>query len=246
MRYIKTIVIISIGIVSIGLIFVHTQSNKKPLEQQKPIKTSSHEIRYLPLGDSYTIGQSVIESDRWPNQLVSSLNKQDKALVIVANPAVTGYTSQDLISKELPLIDTVKPDFVTIQIGVNDYVRGMSAETFRLNLQKIIQSVKSALPDPSNILLVSIPDYSKTPTGSTFGDPHKSENGVRQFNTIITDVARQNNLPVSDIFPVSQNVSNDPTLIAGDGLHPSGKQYASWVDIILKTIETTPSLHLQK
>ncbi len=97
-------------------------------------KIASSSIKYLPLGDSYTIGQSVREQERWPNQLAARLNAVGQDVQIVDNPSVTGYTTQDLIDRELPLVKELKPQFVTILIGVNDYVQGVSLQTFQKNL----------------------------------------------------------------------------------------------------------------
>jgi lysophospholipase L1-like esterase len=192
--------------------------------------------RYLPLGDSYTIGESVAEADRWPNQLTSQLNSDGKHLQIIANPAVTGFTTQDLIDKELPLIARLKPDFVTLQIGVNDYVQGIDAATFAGHLNYILSTVQRQLSKPGNLVLVTIPDYGKTPTGAEYGSPQESEKGIRAFNAIIIAAGVHYHVPVADIFAISQNVAIDPSLIADDGLHPSAKEYAAWSTIIQATI----------
>lgn len=192
-------------------------------------------LTYLPLGDSYTIGQSVAEPDRWPNQLVAKLGTDNIQIQIVANPARTGYTTQDLIDKELPILHKLKPEIVSLQIGVNDWVQGVDEATFHKNLRFILDDIQRTIPDKSKIVLVTIPDYSKTPTGSSFGDPMTNTTGIVAFNKIISAEATARNLPVADIFAISQNVLQDPSLVANDGLHPSAKQYAKWVEQILPT-----------
>lgn len=205
----------------------------------KPSLARTHDpaaIRYLPLGDSYTIGQSVRESERWPNQLTDRARASGIHLSIVANPAVTGYTTQDLIEKELPLVPRYHPDFVTVLIGVNDYVQGVDPIAFTRNLNYILDSLQSNITKPKHIILVTIPDYGLTPTGGRFGPPEVSRVGVEKFNGIIREAASAHNLAVADIFSVSQTVVKDPTLTASDGLHPSGKQYKLWTEVIYKTI----------
>lgn len=193
-------------------------------------------IRYLPLGDSYTIGQSVAAADRWPNQLVQRLDGKGFKLDIIANPSVTGYTTQDLIDRELPLMPRLRPDFVTVLIGVNDYVQGYPASVFERNLSLILDTLQKPPTKPPRILLVTIPDFGKTPTGAQFGPPASSAAGIKAFNAIITQQAAARQLAVADIFPVSQKVVGDSSLVAADGLHPSGKQYAGWTDVILATL----------
>lgn len=194
-------------------------------------------LRYLPLGDSYTIGQSVAEADRWPNQLTAQYKPAGKALAIVANPARTGFTTQDLIDQELTLIEQLRPDFVTVQIGVNDYVQGSDAATFEKRLRYIVTYLRQKLTRPQNLLLVTIPDYAKTPAGAHYGDPARATAAITQYNTIIKAVAKDNNLPVADVFVVSQGVDADPRLTASDGLHPSAKQYAAWTTVIRQVLE---------
>lgn len=220
------------------VISLRNQGNNRnaPSSSQRKL---AHIIQYLPLGDSYTIGESVNEADRWPNQLVARLKDSGKTLHIVANPSVTGYTTQDLIDTELPVLHKLKPDFVTILIGVNDYVQGVNASTFRHNLEYIVSNVQNTLTDKRNVVLVTIPDYAKTPTGAQFGNPVQATSNIMAFNTIIKDVGRAHAIPVADIFTISQAVQTDSSLITSDGLHPSGKQYAEWTNIILQVLKAT-------
>lgn len=167
-------------------------------------KIQSVGIRYMALGDSYTIGESVAAKDRWPNQLVARLQTGGTNINIVSNPSVTGFTTRDLIDRELPIFEKTKPNFVTILIGVNDYVQRVNSITFKNNLQYILDTVQKQLPKPGAIVLVTIPDYGKTPAGARFGNPTDSEAGIKAFNQVIIDEAKARNLPVADIFTVSQ------------------------------------------
>jgi acyl-CoA thioesterase-1 len=227
------LLVIIVGAVVLVVVFQHHKTGGNPV---KHTATAPGTIRYLPLGDSYTIGQSVAEQDRWPNQLAARYDAQGKPWQIVANPSVTGYTTQDLIDRELPLVSQLKPDFVTVLIGVNDYVQGVPAATFQKNLEYIVTSLQRDVSEPQNIVLVTIPDFGKTPTGAEFGSPAASEAGVEAFNAIIKQVAGSYKLAVADIFPVSQAVASDPSLIAADGLHPSAKEYTAWTDVIYQVL----------
>lgn len=226
-----------LGIALIVTIVVVAVVVLRPHDSKTVTVRDANVIRYLPLGDSYTIGESVAELERWPNQLAARYKAEGKQLDIIDNPSVTGYTTQDLIDRELPLVPKLQPDFVTILIGVNDYVQKVDEATFSQHLDLIISTVQKQLSKPGNIVLVTIPDYGKTPTGSRYGSPQASEAGIKAFNGIITQAAVKYKLPVADIFAVSQNVTSDPSLVAGDGLHPSGKQYTDWTDIIFQTLQ---------
>ncbi len=224
----------SILLTSLLIFTLVTRHYRAETTKTKP--SSRTTFRYLPLGDSYTIGESVSAEERWPNQLAGVYKPSGKNLTIVDNPSATGYTTSDLIHKELPLVAKLKPDFVTVQIGVNDYVQGVELQKFQHNLVYIIGQLKQLMAEPKNILLVTIPDYAKTPTGATYGDPGLATASIQSFNTVIINTAANTNLPVADVFGVSQLVTQDASLIAPDGLHPSGKQYSTWTSIIKTTL----------
>lgn len=130
--------------------------------------SSSHPIKYIALGDSYTIGEGAKQEEAFPDLLIRHLNTNGIGIILSANPSVTGWTTQDLIDQELPVFDRVKPDFVTLLIGVNDWVQGLDSSTFHKNLSYILDHVQSSLPDKSKVLLITIPDFGVTPTGKRY------------------------------------------------------------------------------
>jgi acyl-CoA thioesterase-1 len=155
---------------------------------------------------------------------------------------VTGFTSQNLIDRELPLLATLKPDFVTVLIGVNDYVRGIPESTFVKNLRHILDSVAKSV-DEKHIVLVTIPDYTRTPTGQRFGNATEASRTIDKFNQAIIREAESRGILVVDIFQISQMVTDDSSLTASDGLHPSGKQYKLWSDRIYQEITDRNLFH---
>ena len=188
-------------------------------------------LRYVALGDSYTIGTSVVPAERWPDQLVARL----PALQLVANLGVNGFTSRDLIEVELPQLAELRPDVVTILIGVNDVVQGVPEATYRVNVTLILDRV-TGLVGANRVLVVTTPDYTVTPSGADYGDPAQQSAGIRAMNAIITDLARARGIAVVDIHDISLDAATDRSLVASDGLHPSGAQYRLWVERILPSM----------
>ena len=185
-------------------------------------------MRFVPLGDSYTIGTSVGETERWPNQLVERLG----TLELVGNPAVNGYASADLINHELPMLDGLRPEFVTVLVGVNDVVQGVSDLHYAGNLAVILEELLTRLP-PERIVSVATPDYTLTPQGAAYGDPARRSDAIVRVNAIMREACAARDIRfVPDIFEISRMVPDDPSLVASDGLHPSGAQYRLWVDAI--------------
>ena len=193
--------------------------------------TKGSPIRYVALGDSYTIGTSVTPPERWPNQLVAQLPR----LTLVANLAVNGFTSRDVIEDELPQLDGLSPDFVSLLVGVNDVVQGVPAGTYRDNVARILDDLVSRVGG-RHVLVVTTPDYTVTPAGADFGEPQAQSAGIRTNNTILSEAALARDVRVVDIYDISLRAATESDLVAGDGLHPSRAQYALWVDRIAPAI----------
>jgi acyl-CoA thioesterase I len=188
-------------------------------------------VRYVALGDSYTIGTSVQRGRRWPDQLVARLRARDVPIELVDNLGVNGYTSDDVIRAELPRLAELDPDFITVLVGVNDVVQGDSDETYRKNIGRILdESVRRVGVD--RIVAVSTPDYTVTPQGAAYGDPVTQSERIRDVNLILREESDTRGITFVDIHDISLEAAEDVSLVASDGLHPSAIQYARWTDRI--------------
>lgn len=193
-------------------------------------------MRYVALGDSYTIGTSVAPGDRWPDQLVAALGPESPSLRLVANLGVNGYTSADLIRDELPALADLDPDVVTVLIGVNDVVQGVPTPVYEANVATILDSLVARLP-PDRIVTVAIPDYTVTPSGADYGDPIRQHDAIVSNNAIMERLSAERGIAFVDIFDLSLEAAWDRSLVADDGLHPSGVQYGRWVERIRLVVE---------
>ncbi len=202
---------------------------RSPMRAPTP-RSPTGPITYVALGDSYTIGTGVKARNRWPTQLVRAL-RPELSLELAANLGVNGYTSSQLIEEQLPRLDSLDADFVTVLIGVNDVFQGKDSETYRANVRGILDDLLGRLP-ASRILVVSTPDYTLTPEGGT--DPYAAAKSaeIERFNAILKEETLARDIGWVDISAVADGVPEDPSLVARDGLHPSGKQYAGWVELI--------------
>jgi acyl-CoA thioesterase-1 len=192
-------------------------------------------VRYVALGDSYTIGTSVRPAERWPDQLVAALGPTGPTLELVANLAVNGYTSADLIRAELPAVARLDPGFATVLIGINDVVRRVPPDVYEANVGTILDALLTRLA-PARIVTVATPDYTVTPAGADYGDPSRQHDGIVAVNATMAHLAGEREVAFVDIFDISREVAADRALVANDGLHPSGAQYARWVERILPVV----------
>lgn len=190
-------------------------------------------VRYVALGDSYTIGTAVAEPERWPNQLARRVD----ALELVGNPAVNGFTSADLIREELPRLEALRPELVTLLIGVNDVVQGVPDGDYAANVSRILDHLIDRLP-PDRVVCIATPDYTRTPRGADYGDPELQSDRIVRINAILREACELRSVTfVPEIFEISRRASDEPGLVAEDGLHPSGEQYRLWVDAIAPVVE---------
>jgi lysophospholipase L1-like esterase len=166
---------------------------------------------------------------RFPERLVEALAGSPTTLHLVANLGVDGYTSADLIRDELPELERLAPDLVTVLIGVNDVVRRVPLGTYEDNAATILDALLARLP-PRRIAVVGIPDYTVTPAGADHGDPAVQGAAIRAANMVMARLAAERSIEFIDIFDISREAATDRSLVAEDGLHPSGAQYAHWVE----------------
>ncbi len=198
---------------------------------------NTHKLNYLALGDSYTIGESVAEDERFPVQLVKRLKADSidiSAPVIIAK---TGWTTDELSAaiKEKNVKDTF--DIVTLLIGVNNQYRGRSAEEYRGELKKLIETALNyAGGKKEHVFIISIPDWGVTPFAEGREKKQIAEE-IDEYNKVKKDEADSYGIRFYDIIEISR--INDPALIAADGLHPSAKMYKMWVDKIYNDIKET-------
>jgi lysophospholipase L1-like esterase len=190
-------------------------------------------VRYVALGDSYTIGTAVSEAERWPNRLAARVGE----IELAGNLGVNGYTSADLIAEELPQLDALRPQLASVLIGVNDVVQGVPDAEYAANVAVILDDLAARLP-ADRIVCVATPDYTRTPRGADYGNPDLQSDRIVRVNAILREACELRGITfVPEIFEISQRAGDDPELVADDGLHPSGEQYRRWVDSIAPVVE---------
>lgn len=190
------------------------------------------QFRYLALGDSYTIGESVEEGERFPNQLAALLANEG-ITVEVKTIARTGWTTDELwqgIQAE-----TLSPpyDMVSLLIGVNNQYRGRSIEEYREGFVFLLnKAIEYAGGNIRHIIVFSIPDWGVTPFA--YGrDTTKIAAEIDAFNQVNLEESQKAGVHYVDVTPISRLALNDKGLIASDGLHPSGSMYAQWAQLAL-------------
>lgn len=196
-------------------------------------KTGTQPKSYLALGDSYTIGERVDSTARYPVQITDSLNKLGIKMAAPEIIAVTGWTTRDLI-QGIENTPTHEPyDLVSLLIGVNNQYRGMDIEIYRNEFQQLLDTaIHFADNTPEKVFVLSIPDWGVTPFAQG-RDREQIAHEIDQYNVINKEITESKNVLWIDVTGISRMAELDASLVASDGLHPSGKMYAEWTKIAL-------------
>ena len=200
---------------------------------QKPEKTP---MKYLALGDSYTIGERVAENERWPVVLAEKLRNDG---IEIENPkiiAVTGWTTDEL--KSAIKKEALQEEFglVSLLIGVNNQYRGYDIDIYKKEFKELLDmAIGFAGGDATKVFVVSIPDYGVTPFAKN-GDVEKIAKEIEEYNNIAKGFCEEQNIPFYNITPISKKAFNNLDLVANDGLHPSALMYAEWVEFFYRDV----------
>ena len=205
-----------------------------PIQEPFPDPIPIVSKKYLALGDSYTIGQSVCETCRFPAQLKDSLQLRHHINTSVEIIATTGWTTTNLISA----IDSQNPtsdyDLVTLLIGVNNQYQHKPFSVYEQEFPQLVsKAIALAKNDINRVIVVSIPDYAFTPFGN--GNPTISQE-IAQYNAFAQSYCASRNIKFVNITDITKQGLNDPELVASDGLHPSTKAYTKFVSLLLPQV----------
>jgi len=189
-------------------------------------------LTYLALGDSYTIGQSVSDYDRYPAQVVRKLRGDGFYYRTPDIIAVTGWTTGDLLNAMPDTASHLHYHAVSLLIGVNNQYQFRTQSEYRTQFTELLrQSIHLANDSPSHVLVLSIPDYSVTPFARGRNLAYIAAQ-IDSFNAINKEVSMSYHTAWLDVTGESRKAAGDPSLIASDSLHFSGKEYAIWAEMM--------------
>jgi len=191
---------------------------------------------FLALGDSYTIGESVSEGERWPVQLSKKMSEMGIEIEVPTIIAKTGWTTDELKTGIDNAILDFPYDWVSLMIGVNNQYRGRPIENFREEFETLIDLALSFSGNTKQLFVLSIPDWGQMPFAKDRNQEQISRE-IDDFNQVIYEICARKEVVFIDITPLSRLLDTHPDWIASDGLHPSGQQYAAWVNEIITQLE---------
>ena len=219
---------ISFFLITIVTVFANLQAQTTKVVSKK----------FLALGDSYTIGESVLEQDRWPEQLAEALRAKGERIEKPRIIAVTGWRTDQL--KKAMEEAHLKNEYglVSLLIGVNNQYQNKLIESYTLEFEELLQTAVDLVGgQKDNVFVVSIPDYGFTP----FGKSRQIEisAAIDQFNNVNREITLRKGIKYINITDLTREGLAKPEYVADDGLHPSGKMYSLWVERMMIALQTS-------
>ncbi len=221
-----------------GLGSLACRSAPSALTDAAPVEDSSGDAsianveRYVSLGDSFTAGTGASAAESFAARAVDRWRALGFAIEH-ENPAVNGFTTGDVIQRELAALSRVRPSIVTLAIGANNIVRGSTDEAYRADVRVIIERALAASTLAQNIVALPQPEWPRSPTGATFGDPAATLARVRVFNAILREELERVGGQWLDLTPLMRSQA-ERSLWAADGLHPSAIAYDQWAEELVR------------
>ena len=198
------------------------------------ISSNNKSYSFLALGDSYTVGEGVSYEESWPSQFVDYAMERGTDFKNPELIAQTGWKTYDLLNAIKSSNLSVKYDFISLLIGVNNQFNSRPLSEFEDDLNEIITEINYLKKGNSKVIVISIPDWGYSPYGSNY-DRERISDEIDQFNNILKKISEQNNLNFVDVTQISRLAIKEPNLIAKDNLHPSELMYSEWVKKIYES-----------
>jgi lysophospholipase L1-like esterase len=192
---------------------------------------------FLALGDSYTIGEQVLLTETFAYETVQQLRALDIDIAAPEIIAKTGWTTDELLTAMDNHIFSLQYNFVAVLIGVNNQYRGRDVANFEIEFDTLLKkAIVLAGNNAENVFVLSIPDWGVTPFAAE-KNTIRIASDIDAYNAAVEKYANQYECVFIDITTSQRAAANDKTMLAGDGLHPSGKEYAKWATQIVLAIK---------
>jgi lysophospholipase L1-like esterase len=209
------------------------------------VSRSTMTLRFLALGDSYTIGEGVAPAERWLDQLAAALRASGTAIAAPEIVARTGWTTDELSAAMDRHAFNPPYDLVTLLIGVNNQYRSRDLDNYRSEFRALLDhAVALAGNRPQRVVVVSIPDWGVTRFGQHSGrDTAKVAHELDLYNGANAEIAAALHVRYADVTPASRDGGDRAEMLVGDGLHPSAAMYRRWLAAIEPQARAALSFH---
>ncbi len=170
---------------------------------QATIPQTAIKTTILILGDSLSAGYQMSIEQSWPSLLPKELEQKGIEANVI-NGSISGDTTGNGLQRLPALLKQHQPDWVLIELGANDGLRGFPPATIKKNLLQLIQQSQAAGSQVALMQIMVPPNYGKRYT--------------QAFANVYPEVAKQQDIPLVPFFLAQVIVK--PEWMMKDGLHP--------------------------
>tara|TARA_R110000751_G_scaffold71421_1_gene144588 strand:+ start:1006 stop:1740 length:735 start_codon:yes stop_codon:yes gene_type:complete len=223
--------LLRITLINLFCLFIISCNNSKATIAESKTTDTAKRYNYLALGDSYTIGERVCESCRFPNQLKTRIESSQNSLLNTTVIAETGWRTDNLINALAAKNLKSHYDLVTLLIGVNNQYQRVVFSEYKKDFNVLLKTaIQLARGNEKRVIVISIPDYAYTAFGQNNGNQEAISSEIDKFNAFAKEVAMNNGVTYLNITDITRKGISQPKLVATDGLHPSNEAYSQFVD----------------
>jgi len=229
--YFMNYTLLRITLINIFCLFIISCNNSKATIAESKTTDTAKRYNYLALGDSYTIGERVCESCRFPNQLKTRIESSQNSILNTTVIAETGWRTDNLINALAAKNLKSDYDLVTILIGVNNQYQRIVFSEYKKDFNVLLETaIQLAGGNEKRVIVISIPDYAYTAFGQNNGNQEEISSEIDKYNAFAKEVAMNNGVTYLNITDITRKGVSQPKLVAVDGLHPSKEAYSLFVD----------------
>nr|AOE09085.1 lysophospholipase L1 and related esterases [uncultured bacterium] len=223
--------LLRITLINLFCLFTISCNNSKATITESKTTVKATRYNYLALGDSYTIGERVCESCRFPNQLKNRIESFQNCILNTTVIAETGWRTDNLINALAAKNLKSDYDLVTLLIGVNNQYQRIVFSEYKKDFNVLLETaIQLAGGNEKRVIVISIPDYAYTAFGQNNGNQEAIPSEIDKYNAFAKQVAMSNGVTYLNITDITRKGISQPKLVAADGLHPSKEAYSLFVD----------------
>ncbi|NOH81074.1 multifunctional acyl-CoA thioesterase I/protease I/lysophospholipase L1 [Vibrio sp. RE86] len=163
----------------------------------------AHSATLMILGDSLSAGYQMPITQAWPTLLPNELKQQGKDINVI-NASISGDTTGNGLARLPNLLAQHRPDYVLIELGANDGLRGFPPKLIENNLTQMISMIRESNAKPLLMQIHVLPNYGKRYTEA--------------FSSTFPNVSTSQEVPLLPFF--LEGVIIKPEWMMDDGLHP--------------------------
>lgn len=207
----------------------------RPTQPVSASQLLSNSVTYVALGasDAVGVGSTQPGAQGYVPLIAEKLPKGSH----LVNLGLSGIHLHEALSKELPLAIATSPRLITIWLVANDFVAGVSYESYMQDLSSLLQQLRAGTQ--ARIVMANLPDLTRLPIFGNLTAPQKEKmlTEIKHWNNAILEIAQHYAVAIVDLQAEKSKLTTHPEYISIDGFHPSPAGYVELANTFWQAIK---------